>query len=187
MSWFDAGSRRVGGASAAPLQTLVLALVLLILPACGFEPLYGRSGEDRRSTVDDLATVRVVPLKDRAGQQLHNLLLTRLNPKGQPTAPAYLLNIDLTRTTREVGIRKDETATRANLVLTASYALKPVDRDTVVLRGELRSFNSYNILESQFPSYVSENDALKRGLRELSDDLRIRLAAFFATKSAAAR
>ena len=137
--------------------------------------------------MDDLATIRVAPLKDRAGQQLHNLLFTRLNPKGQPVVPAYALHVDLKQRIRKVGIRKDETATRANLILTAAYVLKPVDRDIVVLEGELSSFNSYNILDSQFPTYVSENDALKRGLRELSDDLRIRLAAFFATESAAAR
>src|SRR3546814_5013825 len=50
------------------------------LAACGFQPLYGSDG--RRNLGDEsvaasLATVRIDPLRDRAGQQMHNFLRDR--------------------------------------------------------------------------------------------------------------
>src|SRR3546814_3898108 len=64
------------------------------LAACGFQPLYGSDG--RRNLGDEsvaasLATVRIDPLRDRAGQQMHNFLRDRLNPEGQPVSPSYRL------------------------------------------------------------------------------------------------
>src|SRR3546814_18352240 len=61
------------------------------LAACGFQPLYGSDG--RRNLGDEsvaasLATVRIDPLRDRAGQQMHNFLSARLNPAGQPVSPS---------------------------------------------------------------------------------------------------
>ena len=48
----------------------------------------------------------------------------------------------------------------------------------VLYRGESQAINSYNILQSPFATYVSENDARKRGLRVVSEEIRLRLAAF---------
>jgi LPS-assembly lipoprotein len=178
MWWFDTRFKRIG----ARLSAAGACLFLLALPGCGFQPLYGPSGTGQSSTTDDLAAVRVVPLTDRIGQQFHNMLLDRLNPKGQSSRPDYALNVKLTKTINKVAIRKDETASRANMILRASFILRDQETTEALLRGDLRSINSYNILDSQFPTYVSEADAVERGLRELSDDLRIRLAVYFSTR-----
>lgn len=150
------------------------------LSACGFQPLYSRPQGDVLSSSDRLAAVRIAPLPDRIGQQLHNLLRDRLNPQGQPRDPAYELKIELLESRQELGIRQDETATRANLTISARFFLQTVTSEDVVLRGLATSTNSYNILTSQFATTYAELDARKRGLREISDDIRTRLAIYFA-------
>lgn len=160
---------------------LLCLLSALILSSCGFRPLYTPSEADAARPVDRLAAVRIEPLPDRAGQQLHNLLRDRLNPRGQPVRPAYRLEIQLARTTEKVGIRKDETATRANLILNSAFVLRAMADDRVLYSGRVSSINSYNILDSQYPTDIARADALERGLRELSEDIKLHLAIYFST------
>ena len=50
----------------------------------------------------------------------------------------------------------------------------------MVFSGQSNSVNSYNIVDSQFATFISERDARERALRELSEDIRLRLATYFA-------
>lgn len=126
-----------------------------------------------------MAAVRIAPLPDRIGQQMHNLLRDRLNPAGQPRDPAYELRLTLNETKQELGIRRDETASRANLILAATFSLIEVATGEPVLRGRASSTNSYNILSNQFATRYAESNARSRGLREISDDIRTRLGIYF--------
>ena len=175
MSW----SERMG--PSRPKKVLVaLALVSgLALNACGFRPLYGETSEGA-SSFDSLETIQIAALPDRTGQQLHNLLRDRINPRGQPNRPEYILRILLSEQTEALAIDEDETATRANLRLSASFTLTKLNGDEVVFTGLSNSINSYNIVDSQFATYVSQGDARERALRELSEDIRLRLATYFA-------
>ncbi|MFQ5773831.1 MAG: LPS assembly lipoprotein LptE [Kiloniellaceae bacterium] len=167
-----------GGLGRSAAVAFGLAASLLIT-ACGFQPLYGRPGDGRPAPGDELAAIRILPLPDRIGQRMHNLLRDRLNPRGQPPDPAYLLNVSLTEAIEELGIRKDETASRANLTLRARFSLHDAASNEVLFSGRSSSTNSYNILENQFATLSSEADARKRALRELSDDIRLRLGIYF--------
>ncbi len=154
----------------------------LAISACGFQPLYGRGDGQALSSVEHMAAIRIEPLPDRIGQQMHNLLRDRLNPTGQPRAPGYRLAVRLSEAREELGIRKDETATRANLVLSASFELSEIGSDRLLMQGRTSSVNSYNILTSQFATTFSESDARGRALRELSDDIRTRLGIYFSAQ-----
>jgi LPS-assembly lipoprotein len=175
MWWFKPSRRGLyrGGA-----MTGLLLSAAVLLSACGFQPLYGGSGTGR-TPADELAAVRIDPLPDRIGQQMHNLLRDRLNPQGQPNNPAYVLRVTIAETREELGVRKDETATRANLILSAKIVLHDAESNDVLLDSNLRSINSYNIVANQFATTVSEQDARDRALRELSEDVRTRLAVYF--------
>ncbi len=153
-------------------------LGLLFVTGCEVRPLYGQRRDTGRSTVDEIAQVEIKALPDRTGQQFKNLLRDRLNPRGLPTEPLYVLELKLSETISELALRRDETATRANLKLRADYQLRRKDDRQVVLNGSAQSINSYNILESQFATQIAEQNARERGLRELSDDIRARLAVY---------
>jgi LPS-assembly lipoprotein len=162
-----------------PGVACLLLGVALALSACGFQPLYGRPGAQARSSVDHMAAIRISPLADRVGQQMHNLLRDRLNPRGRPRDPAYRLDVEIREVRRELGIRKDETATRANLILSADFTLRELGSDLVLLKGRTSSVNSFNILTNQFATTFAESDARERALRELSDNIRVRLGIYF--------
>jgi LPS-assembly lipoprotein len=175
MSWSrSAPSRRAFSGIALRAAA---AVPLLAVAACGFSPLYG-TGANNETVAANLATVRVEPLRDRAGQQMHNFLRDRLNPKGQPTAPDYVLQVDLTESVSELGVRRDETATRANLKMQAQFFLRPIGGQTPVLIGKSSSTTSYDILYKPIATTVSVGDARERALREVGDDIRTRLALY---------
>jgi len=182
----SSSSDRLQGIARRRGFALLAVLLCGLLAACGFRPLYGHGDDDSGITpTDDLAAVYIVPLTDRSGQILHNYLRDRLNPRGQPAAPAYRLLVDVQESVSEVAIRSDETATRANLRLRASFSLRRADNDTVLLDGNSEAITSYNILISQFATYSSEEDARNRGLRELSENIRKQLGTFFSRARAA--
>ncbi len=179
MWWSKRRCNESSSRPAVPWSAVLWFGLALTISACGFQPLYGRGDGQALSTVEHMAAIRIEPLPDRIGQQMHNLLRDRLNPVGQPRTPGYRLDVRLRETRQELGIRKDETATRANLVLSASFKLTELSSSRVLLRGNTSSVNSYNILTSQFATSFSESDARGRALRELSDDIRTRLGIYF--------
>lgn len=154
-----------------------------LLAGCGYRPLYGERGADGASVVDELALVRIEAIPNRIGQQLYNLLRERLNPQGKPGAPKYALKVTLTEQRENLFLEKDETATRANLTLKADFTLSRIDGGSVIAKGLSRSVSSYDILASQFASVVSEEDALLRGVRVISDDIKTRVALALSAES----
>jgi LPS-assembly lipoprotein len=159
----------------------VVLFCVLSIAGCGFRPVYAPAESGEAIAADHLAAVRIEPLRDRAGQQLHNFLRDELNPKGQPTSPDYKLQIELSQRTETLAFRQDETATRANIIVNTAFVLRAADDDRVLYAGRLSSINSYNILDEQYPTDISAADALRRSLRELSQDIKLRLAVYFQT------
>jgi LPS-assembly lipoprotein len=175
--WWPDG---IGPARGSWCGLLLAGSLVLTTAACGFRPLHGPPPAASVSPDQKLALTEIRRLSGREGQRLHNLLRDRLNPAGQPARPAYLLSVTLTSRTAGLGIRKDETATRANLVLNAKYTLQDKESRSVLADGISKSVNSYNILNELFATTISEDDALKRGLRQIADDIALRLAVHFA-------
>lgn len=161
------------------MRQIAAALCLLAAAGCGFRPIYAPAGSGEPHATDQMAAVRIEPLKDRAGQQLHNFLRDELNPDGQPVKPDYRLQVELSQRTEQLAFEKDETATRANIILNSAFTLRAVDDGRVLYAGRVSSINSYNILDEQYPTDVAAANALTRGLRELSQNIKLRLAVYF--------
>lgn len=169
----------------------LLLVALAGLAGCGFQPLYGERGISGGSTADELAAIQIRPIADRTGQMLYNELRDRLNPRGKPAQPRYTLSVVVTETVSELAFRGDETATRANLTLLANYVLhRSVSAsgsaaDEVVTHGEARIVTGYDILESQFATVISVDDARARSVKALSEDIQARLAVALSSATAA--
>ena len=160
-----------------------LLAALVLLGACGFRPLYG--SKERGAAAAELAAVEIKPIADRVGQQLHNLLLDRINPRGRPAEPRYILKIRLTQGIERLAVRKTAFSTRANLRLTAIFDLEPAAGGDSLVSGTSLAISSYNILNSEFATLTSEKDARTRATGQLAEDIRTRLAVFFAQRKAA--
>jgi LPS-assembly lipoprotein len=157
----------------------VVFVVGLLVPlgACGFRPLYG--GAENIAINQQLAHIQITTIEDRIGQQVHNLLLDRLNPDGRPRKPLYTLNVRTVVNTEEIGLKFTEEATRARLTLRANYFLTEDGSGSIIAEGTVRSVNSYNISESEFARVTSEADAKNRAAREVSDEIKTRLSLYF--------
>ncbi len=135
---------------------------------------------------EELARVKVQVISDRVGQQAHNFLLDRLNRSGRPADPRYLLEVRIRVAKTELGIERDETATRAKLVLTANFSLTDLKTRETLLRRTARSTNSYNIVDSAVSTRSAELDAVERAAREISEDIRVLLSLYFRRRAARA-
>lgn len=179
MSW-SRGRALVLAARAAGLMAVA------VLGGCGFHPLYGTTSRHGEAVAGELAAIRIPPVVgqseaqiDRLGQILRNNLSDRLTPKGQSAQKRYSLAINIDRQTQELGIRRDATASRANLMVSANYTLTGVSDNVVRVSGASRTVVSYDILDAQFATTVAEKDAEHRAVRELADDIANRLALYF--------
>lgn len=164
---------------ATPRRAAVAAALLAAtaLSGCGFRPLHrapdvSSAGDASAAT---LASIRITPIANRAGQELRNMLLARMTPRGAPDVPRYVLTVALSETRREIALRSDETPTRVTLTLTASFALSPVGQARVFHGGAI-SANGYNVLQSEFATLSAERDARRRGLAVLAEDITLRVA-----------
>ncbi len=163
-------------------RPLFLVGLLAALGACGFRPLYG--GTENSAINQQLAHIQISTIKDRIGQQLHNLLLDRFNSGGRPQKPLYNLNVRLTVHTEEIGLKFTEEATRARLTLRVNYFLTDNGSGKVLAEGGVGSVNSYNISDSEFARLAAEEDAKERAAREVSDEIKIRLSLYFSQRDA---
>jgi LPS-assembly lipoprotein len=159
-----------------------VVVIIFSSASCGFKPLYGNHAAAVSQTA--LAQVRLAPLRDRVGQLLHIQLSKGMHAQGKPRNPVWELAIKLTTRTADLGIRKDETATRANLILDARFELKHIGTGQVSFKGRSVITISYNILESRFSTISSRNDATRRATRELGDNIKTRVALFLSQRNA---
>lgn len=156
----------------------------IILSGCGFSPVYGeKSAQNQSSVAAQLDKIYIDNIPDRSGQHLRNLLIDRFYTSGRPDKPANKLEIrNLTETASSLGIRKDATATRAQVQINADMILKNLKTGKIVYSRKLHTITSYNILDSQFTTLISEEDARKRGLIEMADTITRHLSLHFKRK-----
>ena len=143
---------------------------------CGFRPLYGRSGGVDLS--DTLASVEIGPIKDRVGQQIRNALLDGLAPRGPMADQQYRLNVEANEGIASLAVQKSADATRADLTLSANYQLYDLKTGQQLYQGTSRAISSFNILNSEFATLMAEKGARDRAVKQLSDDIRLKVAIF---------
>ncbi|MCH8188496.1 MAG: hypothetical protein IIB66_07325 [Proteobacteria bacterium] len=154
-------------------------MVLLAgLTACGFRPLYGPQG-GYDASLAELASVRVLPIPDRIGQVLHNSLLDRLTPGGAPLNPRYRLGVSMVKQKEGLAFEKDESVTRINLTLSATYQLTEIATGNIVTAGSARSVAAFSVVRSEFANISAEADAERRAARAVGEDIWIRLGVYF--------
>lgn len=153
----------------------LLVFALIILASCGFEPVYKDTafgGEAGTSTQNFMQSIDIGVIPDREGQSLRNKLIDRLYSNGYPSAPVYrLVTAPVRESIVEIGIDKNDNASRAQLRLSTTIQLIRLSDSAVVLTRHVRATTGYNILQGQFTTFVTENDAREQGLRSLADKI----------------
>jgi LPS-assembly lipoprotein len=154
---------------------LSASLALLGPTACGFRPLYA----DRSPVTDAaLASVRVEPIANRIGQILANQLRDGFNPTGVIVPTRYALSIQLQTARREIGIRKDATATRTQFDVVASYQLLRNEDRIVLFAGSARATDAFDVIANDYSTTVAEQTSQERAMRVLGLEIQTRIALY---------
>jgi LPS-assembly lipoprotein len=161
-------------------RSFLLVLTLLLVSACGFQPLYGTQSGAPNPAVDALAETRVALIPDRIGQELRNNLLDRLTPRGQPAKPRYELLVAVAERRDNLGIAIDDSATYGRLTVTTSFTLRDLASNQPVYTGQSRWTNGFTMVSSHFANITNEANARSRALQEISEDIRQQLGVHFA-------
>jgi LPS-assembly lipoprotein len=161
------------------VRLLVLALVLL-LPACGFEPVYGKRDNSDNPALAAFDQVEIGSIPDQNGQRLRNRLMDRLYREGRPASPRYILMVSpLNERLLDLDITKSADATRGQLRLTSSLRLLDRQTNTILLTRPLTSITSYNILGSEFTNRVAEDNARQNAIEDLARQIETQLSLYF--------
>jgi LPS-assembly lipoprotein len=164
-------------------RAIALLLLLSLLGACGYSPVYER--DETSAVADQLAQIKILSIPDRVGQLLHNDLLEKLTPRGQPAKPRYILKVNLVETVTELGIRKDDLASRANLNLRTNFVLYDGAGKVHYFQSLAMSTSSFNMLTNHFASTIARKDAEERAVLEVSQSIKNQLAAFLSRQDEA--
>jgi LPS-assembly lipoprotein len=151
----------------------------LPLAGCGLHPLYG-TGEGTISVADDLAAVAVPEQQTRAGQLVRNQLLIIMG--AGTAAPLYTLGLTFGERTSGISNLPRTTTSRLQYNLKADFKLTQVSDGKQLLAGNLFSFVQYDTLRQPVADLQAKRDAMERATTELAQDLRLRIAAYFADR-----
>lgn len=153
------------------------AAVALLASGCGFRPLYApmESG-------GQLASIAVAEINGKTGHVLKAQLERLMAPTRQAGAPpAYRLQVDLEERLETLGLRVDSSATRTDLILTATYVLLDAQGQEAA-KGKLETAVSYDVPVNAFGEFSAQNDARERAGETMAELLRADLAARLAPK-----
>ena len=156
-------------------RVLLLGLTAA-LGACNFRPLYLAQGADTTAVRSELAAIEIRGLDGRLGYLLRNALLDELNPATADVPPRYVLDVRLTSRARSFGIQLDNTITRYNLALTASFQLREKAAGEVLVASTVRRVASYNVSREPYADLIAAQDAERRAAQEVAVDIRTLLA-----------
>ena len=102
--------------------------------------------------------------------------LTRILAVENDGSPPANLEITLTEQVTPLGLRIDESSTRAELRLTANYILTPAETSGRVMRGSVSTIVNYDIPTAAFGEIAAQDDARERAAETMAQRFRAELA-----------
>ena len=159
----------------------LLLLGLLPLAGCGYRPLYG-TANDRRGVVTSMAAVSIPEAQDRLTQIIRNDLLSTMRPAGTAAEDRYSLVLTSEFKKSDVIDKPLPATTRKSAQVTVSYELTGQRGEGTLTKGRTFSQVSYDLVRQPFADMQAETNAIERAAHEVSQDIRTRLAAYFASR-----
>lgn len=165
------------------LRPLLVMLLALSLPGCGFQAVYGDPTDTDIEIGTYLASTSVVARgSGELGNRLKNNIEDRINPTSEKSlyGRSFILEVAIEAPRTPLGIGRTGTISRYDIMLNSRYTLLDAETRKVLDSGVLRRRASFFNAAEKYASYTAEQDAIDRGIKELGEDYKMRLAAFFA-------
>lgn len=152
------------------MRAVLIASLTLFLAACGFQPMYAPAGGGQA-----IGPVQISEIEGKAGHVLRTEL-SRILAVENGASPPSQLEITLTEQVTPLGLRVDESATRAELRLIANYVLTPPASAGRPMRGSVTTVVNYDIPTAAFGEIASQDDARERAAETMAQRFRAELA-----------
>ncbi|WP_300032692.1 LPS assembly lipoprotein LptE [uncultured Roseobacter sp.] len=140
----------------------------LALAACGFTPVYSPggsgSGLQNRTLVDEPDTENGYLITRRIEERL-----------GRAADPGYRLSVDVSTRQESLAVDREGDITRFNVLGTADYTLIDTASGRIVTSGSVDNFTGYSATGTTVATIAAEEDAQKRLMVLLADQVIIRL------------
>ena len=143
-------------------RRFLIALPLLVLAACGFQPVYGPGGTGTALQ----NAVQVDAPNDAYSYTLVREIETRL---GRAASPRYALALTVDTSEEGLAIDSEDNTRRYNLLGTTAYALRDLDSGQIVTSGKVESFTGYSATGTTVATRAAELDAQERLMVILAD------------------
>ncbi len=174
MSSFD--RNRSGGGRKAGHVILIAAIAATALAACTMQPLYAPTAAGS-SVVASLGNIYIEPINNRLGQEVRNRLIFQLNGgKGQPADAPYRMALTVSSSSQSLGVTPIASAPAYSITVAATYEVRSVADDKIVLRSTSRKSASYDRVNQLYANERALLDAQNRAAALVADDIRIHLA-----------
>lgn len=161
---------------------LMSAVTAAALQGCAdFRPLYGTNGAEESTVVTELSNIQIPQPKDRLHQIIRNNLISTMSPPGQEGNGRYTLVIKAKPTDFDVTVERNTDITRRSYRLNVNFVLNDSRSGRRIYGGTTFAEVAYDKVTSEFTNLQARNNARDRAASEVSQDIRTRLAAFFAT------
>ena len=155
------------------MKRLLIALAL-VLPACGFQPVYAPGGSASLAA----GNISIDEIPGRSGYVLRRALQQEL-AAGLPNLEGHAtLHVDLDEKLIRLQFKPDGAASRSSYEAKAQYTLLT---DKVTIQGKSDSQTNFSVPDEPYGDISAQTSAADRSIRQLAsrivDDLRLQLSA----------
>ncbi|KAJ03669.1 hypothetical protein JQT66_01885 [Sulfitobacter mediterraneus] len=147
-----------------------MLLAPLALAACGFQPVYGPGGNGQLLQ----NRIEVDPPNARYGYFLTREIEQKL---GRGAPPAYGLAVNVSTNEERLAINRAGETTRFDLIGSVDYALRDLETGQIITSGRVENFTGYSATGTTVATLASKQDAEKRLMVILADQVITRLYA----------
>ena len=163
-------------------RILAASTAMLMLVGCSdVRPLYSTDSVGYAPSVQDhLADIKIPEPKDRLEQLIRNELISSMSPPGRPGNGQYSLDLNARGRIQNAYVATDSQVTRRIYFLQVSYVLTDSASGNQLYKSKTFSEVAYDRVTSQFANLQAETNAEQRAATEVAQDIRTRLAAYFA-------
>ena len=159
------------------LITLTLLFCTLLLAGCSYKPLYG-TGSDGKGVAAALSGIAVDEQKTRAGQLVRNNLISSFGAGG---GSSFILRLTPVEKNQQLSANSAVKLERFRYNLKVAFELIDAQSGQNLTSGSSFSNVSYDTVEQPIADLRAAENARERASREVAEDIRLRLAAFFSS------
>ncbi len=148
----------------------LIIIFFLGLSGCGFKPMLSQESHGNKA----IEEVRIASVEGEDKFRLKRIISESFATDSR-AMPLYDLNIKITHENTEQSILKNNQVTRYRIKITMSYNLVDLETKKTMDKGSLYLYSSYDTAYSEFMNYMSERSISDNILKELCEDLKLRL------------